>query len=234
MKASATCCAPQADLYNWTQISGDDLETEFQFKDESWNEIKHIYARGWLDWLGLPGLPTLENNCPNTRVVFNGNSIKVRSSEHLPLRWVFIKYHIPIGKVYAIEYDVTIGSEFAELQFAFNYRSIMNRVRFMIVDNKKLILQTVEKGSFISPICTKPLTLKIGTKYRTRIEIVDDSFYYYLDGSLKMAASLPGHGAREDDGFALILFATEPQCRIVADLDQVRIFRGAHKTSTRA
>jgi hypothetical protein len=213
------------------QISGDLLEREFEYKDETWNEIRHIPARGFLGWWDLEEVPFPDNPCTNTRASFDGNSIWINSREESPQRWVFLRYLKPAGTIHAIEYDVTLGSKFSELQFAFNYRSIMDRVRFMIIDNRELLFQCVEKGSFIPPLRAKPVCLEIGRKYHTRIEVIGDSFSYYIDGKREMALSLSSHGARRDDGISLIFFEQSPSRPMDVRLNNIRIYSG-HKTGS--
>ncbi|MBC7980915.1 MAG: hypothetical protein H7Y36_10165 [Armatimonadetes bacterium] len=220
IQSPATHIAPP----DWKQISSEDLEAEFKYKDETWNEIKYIHARGILSWWNIHEVPFIDNPCNNSRAKFSGNSLHIESSESTPQRWVFLRYLKPLGTTYAIEYDITIQSEFSELQFAFNYRSIMDRTRFMISDNRELQFQTLAKCTFIPPLKKTPLRLETGRKYRTRIEVIGDTFRYALDGKTKMELSLKLLHARPGDGFVLIFFEKKSNHPIHATLENIVIF----------
>jgi hypothetical protein len=213
---------------HWTRISGEAIKDDFIYKDESWNEIKFIHARGILDWWRIGPIPFVDNPCTTRRVAFSGKSLSIDNAEPNTLRWIFLRHIHPLGTTYAIEYDVTVGSEFSELQFAFNYRSIMDRSRFMIADNRTLIFETLTQGSFLPAFASTPLRLEIGRKYHTRIEIIGDSFRYIIDGEPRMSLTIKALAARPGDSFALIFFEKESDKPILAQLDNLRVFRGKY------
>lgn len=231
LKRNCGPCTERHGDCEWNRISGDDIETEFDYKDETWNEIRFIHARTCLEWWRIKDVPFADNTCKNTRVLFEKDSLLVENTEAQPLRWIFLRYRNRIGSVYAMEYEVTVESDFTELQFAFNYRSIADRVRFMIVDNRQLVFQTVEKGAFIPPLRIRPLRLEHGRKYLVRIEVIRSSFSYSVDGSLVMSISLPSHAAMENDSVAIILFEKMALKPIHARIDHLRVFRGSFPSS---
>ena len=226
-----TRSAPQPDVakYSWSLISGDNIEADFDYRDESWNEIKYLGARGWLEWFQMGQVPISPNSCDNKRVIFSGNSLRICSAGGVPNRWVFLRFLRKVGSVYAIEHSLTINSEFTEVQFAFNLRSMMDRVRWMLLDNRELIFQTVEKGAFVSPLRRIPLRLNLGRKYHIRIEVISNSFYYYLDGKMLMSIAVEGHSARENDSCALIFWEQGSERDIDATIESVRIWKGEHR-----
>ena len=214
--------------HKWTKISGSATETDFDYKDESWNEIRHIHAILCLEWLGFARyLPLLDNSCANTRVKFQAAQLYIESMENTPLRWIFLRYKYKPGPVFAVEHEVTVYSDFSELQFAFNYRSIADRLRFMIVDNRELIFQTVEKGAFIAPLKTRPVRLEHGRRYIVRVEVSGDCFSYFIDGTVVMSISLPSHPAMAGDSIALILFEKDASKPIRASIEHWCIFKGS-------
>jgi len=155
--------------------------------------------------------------------------LRICSAGGVPNRWVFLRFLRKVGSVYAIEHSLTINSEFTEVQFAFNLRSMMDRVRWMLLDNRELIFQTVEKGAFVSPLRRIPLRLNLGRKYHIRIEVISNSFYYYLDGKMLMSIAVEGHSARENDSCALIFWEQGSERDIDATIESVRIWKGEHR-----
>ena len=217
---------PAAAEYSWTLISGDNLKLDFDYRDESWNEIRWLGARAWLEWLQMDQVPILSNTCNNKRVIFSGTSLVINSPSGLPNRWVFLRFLRKVGKIYAIEHYITVNSEFTEVQFAFNLRSMMNRVRLMLVDNRELMFQTVEKGAFMPPLRRTPLRLETGRKYHIRIEVIGNCFYFYLNRELVMSLSVEGHSAEDNDECALILWEQSSERRIDALIEDLRIWSG--------
>lgn len=226
LKKRVRTAPPPAKEYSWSLLSSDNIEADFDYRDESWNEIIHLGARGCLEWSQMNQVPFPSNLCTNSRVVFFGNSLRVRSGGGAPNRWVFLRFLHKVGCVYAIEHSLTINSEFTEVQFAFNIRSMMNRVRWIILDNRELIFQTVEKGAFIKPVFRKPLRLILGQKYQVRMEVVNNSFYYYIDGEIVASLTLDGHTAQVHDECALIFWEQGSERQIDATLENLRVWRG--------
>ena len=218
--------SPPAEKNSWSLLSSDNIEADFDYRDESWNEIKHLGARGWLEWFQMDQVPISSNACANNRVVFSENSLHVRSQGGASNRWVFLRFLRKVGCIYAIEHTLTINSEFTEVQFAFNMRSMMNRVRWIILDNRELVFQTVEKGAFVSPIIRKPLRLNLGRKYHIRIEVIRNSFYYYVDGEMLMSLTVDGHSAQVNDDCALIFWEQGSERQIDVTLENLRIWSG--------
>lgn len=221
---------------SWTRISGDDLSLEFEYKDETWNEIAYLNERIMVRAQNGRLFPMPDNACENTRVEFHGDSFRVESHERIPNRWVMLCGKYAQGSVYAVEYDFRTDSDFTEIQFAFNYRNIAERVRLMVVDNRELIFQTVEKGAFIRPTKTRPWRFEHGRTYHVRIEVRGDVFSYIVDGEPLMTLRVPEFlAAREDDSFALIFWEKDDVRPISAEIRNFRVFRGneiASKTYT--
>lgn len=212
-------------LIDWTRISGSHLDNEFIYKDESWNQIRCISQFLALDFWKLPGIPWIDNECKNNRVIFAGKNISIHSMGKTPNRWIFLLYKKTLGNIYSITYDITIFSIFKEIQFGFNYETIAKRVRFMIVDNKNLVFEVVENGTFYL-IQSVPLSLKLGIKYHIRIEVIKDSFFYYVDDVLVMSLSSHLHEAKNNQKIAFIFWENKNEREIKVLLDNISIFTG--------
>lgn len=213
----------------WKQTSGPDISREFVYKDETWNPVKHIGAYGILGWWGHDALPYDDNACDNTRVTFSGNRIRFESRENQANRWMVLRLADKPGSVHAIEFIIRIESPFTEIQYAFQFRTIMQRLRFMINDNSELIFQCLRNGSFIPPIASRPLSLFPGKPHHIRIEVVQDHFRYRIDGETVLELALPGFRGDAGDDAALILFEAGPHRPVLAELSEVRLFSGILK-----
>ena len=194
----------------------------FEIKDENWCYIKHIHDIAFCERLGMTRIYE-ENECTVPRVMFIDQGIKVESCERQSNRWIFMKSKRSFGDTYAIEFDVVLDSIFTEFQFAFNYESIMNRKRFMVVDNEKLVFGTVEKGSFIT-LKETPMHFNIAEKNTIRIEIIKDSFYYYVNGKIIMAVQLIGKTANENQRWCLIFWESGDVRPIKATLSNFKYY----------
>lgn len=214
------------ETYEWKQTSGSEISGEFDYRDETWNPVKYIGAYGILGWWGHDSMPYEDNTCINKRVAFAGSSIRFESRENQANRWMVLRLTKKPGPVHAIEFIIQIESPFTEIQYAFQFRTIMQRLRFMINENTELIFQCLRNGSFIPPLASRPLSLVPGKPHLIRIEVVKDHFRYLIDGEVVLALALPGYGCGSDDDAALILFEASPQRPVVAELREVRLFSG--------
>jgi hypothetical protein len=218
-------------LIEWDRISGDNLSEEFDYKDETWNEIRFISQCLRHAYWKTPAIPIMENECRNDRLIFTGRDIQIYAEGKTPNRWVFLPYKKSLGSIYAIDYDIRIFSEFKEIQFGFNYESIAKRLRFMILDNRELVFQVVENGTFYQPLKSVQLSFILGRQYHVRIEVIKDSFFYYVDGKLLMSLRAVLHEAKDSQNIVLIFWENKNQREIKATLENISIYRGKFKTN---
>lgn len=160
----------------------------FAFRDEGWADIKSIakllYCSRRFAISEMDAPVTACNYCAPLCV--QENKISVERCEKIKMRWVFFKYREAVPANYAVEYVLTMFSEFTEVQFAFNYSSLVKRFRFMLIDNRRLTFDIVDKGAFLASLRTVPLRLRLGRQYRIRIEICGSEFCFFVDGICHM------------------------------------------------
>ena len=220
---------PERVKVQWELISGDRICQEFEYKDETWNEIAYLNERRAV--LACKGkfFPMPDNICNNTRVCFSGKSFKVESREKNANRWVMLKGKYQQGSIFAVEYDFCVESDFTEIQFGFNYRNIAERARLMVVDNRQVVFQVVERGGFIYPTKHLPWRFEHGKHYRVRIEIIENIFSYFVDGACILSVRVPSFlMAQKDCPFALIFWEAGTHRPILASVDDFRVFRGVY------
>lgn len=185
---------------------------DFEYRDELCNEIANIGALGCLDWWGFKPLDLAHSECLNSRVKSDQDDhIIVDVPAGIPNRWVFLKLRNPVGDQFRINFVVKLESEFTEFQIAFNFRHLMNRIRFMLVDNRELLFQVVEKGSFITPLVSRPLSFEMERDYHCEIRVFKSQYAFSVNGDDVMAIDLPSHSAMPGDELALILFEADNQ-----------------------
>ena len=220
----------QAEDYEWRLIEAGISEENFVYRDESWNHVKYMGVMGLADWLGYPDLP-IDDGVPTTeRVHFENGDITIRSEEPSELRWVILKYRKPVGSVYAVEFTAKIDSVFTELQFAINWKSIAERDRFMICNNRLLIFQNVWKSAFLRWLVEKPISLDFGKPVQFRIEVIEDTYSITIDQKSEISFTLPSLPAAESGYFAFILFEKTSDRKILAKIQDFKVSRGVKKS----
>lgn len=221
----------QKEDYEWRIIDKGISEENFVYRDESWNHVKYMGVMGLADWLGYPNVAVDDNGTSTDRLQFNDGNLTVRSEEQSALRWVILKYHKPLGSVYAVEFTAEIESVFTELQFAINWKSIAERDRFMICNNRFMVFQNVYKSAFLKWLQERPVSLDFGKPVFFRIEVIEDTYSIIINRKTEMSFTLPSLPAADPGFFAFILFEKTPDRKILAKINDFTISLGVKKSS---
>jgi hypothetical protein len=216
-----------ASCIDWTPCEHNSINSFF-IRNESWVPIKYMASYLVLESMGAAAPDPANEFIPDHRCIINDNTLQIKSVENQPLRWIFCQYKHPVGVVYRVEMIISLQSIFTEFQFALNFRSIANRVRFMLVNNQQLIFQIVKDGVFFPYICNIPLRLELNRIYKISIEVVNHIFNFYLDGQLLVSISCIYAEAKPDDKFAIIFFEESEREPILASILDIRIYEGKH------
>jgi hypothetical protein len=223
---STTAPPPPSSHIKWVTCQKYSFLKDFHIRNESWTPIKHLEAYLLLASMGCRAPDASDEFTPDERCAASDASIHVSSAENEALRWIFIQSKFHVGSIYRADMEVSIQSVFTEFQFAINFQSIADRARFMIVNNRQLVFQSVKHGVFMPYLATKPLSLDINRVYRISIVVIYDCFYFYLENNLIMSLKCKHIKARASDRLAIILFEERKDRPIKATISKLQISEG--------
>ncbi len=158
------------------------------------------------------------------RVRFRRGGFDVDGESGAPGRWVFLQQKTPLAEPFALSFDLVLGSEFTEFQIAFQIRHILRRCRFILVDNRNLNFEVVDRGAFLRRIRSVPLRLEMGRTYRVEVLFSPKGHVFRLDGRplLSVAARLPWID-RTPAPFGIILFEKGASRPILTSISSIRL-----------
>lgn len=158
------------------------------------------------------------------RVRFRPGGFDVDSAPGTPARWVFLQQKTPLPEPFALSFDLALGSEFTEFQIAFQIRHLLRRCRFILVDNRDLGFEVVDRGAFLRSVRSVPLRLEPGGTHRMEILFSHDGDVVRLDGRpmISVAPKL-GWTNRGPAPFGIILFEKGPDRPIRASVSSLRL-----------
>ena len=158
------------------------------------------------------------------RVRFRRDGFDVDCAGGAPARWVFLQQRTPLAEPFALSFDLVLGSEFTEFQIAFQIRHLLRRCRFILVDNRNLCFEVVDRGAFLRSIRSTPLRLEIGRTYHMEMLFSRSACSFRLDGRtiLSVAATLPWMDLRPAP-FGVILFEKGAVRPIRASVSSLRL-----------
>ena len=191
------------------------------YKDENWNYIKNLTQ--YREMLAKGKEPDWEDNaCESGKYVIEGNCIKVRT-EAVPDNWLcfFIDRELPSS--YELSFDISVATEFTEVQAAFNYEDLGNRYRFMIKDNRTALFEAVYEGDFLGPFAEVPYSLKLNTKHRICVRVLENVYELLIDGEKVLAVSEDGGPAVGGGRACLILWNRDDAPEIDCEISDISI-----------
>lgn len=158
------------------------------------------------------------------RVRFRPGGFDVDCAPGTPARWVFLQQKTPIPEPFALSFDLALGAEFTEFQIAFRIRHLLRRCRFILVDNRDLCFEVVDRGAFLRSVRSVPLRLNPGRTYHLEFFFSHDGDVVRLDGRpmLSVAPKL-GWSDRGPAPFGIILFEKGPDRPIRASVSSLRL-----------
>jgi hypothetical protein len=177
---------------------------KFEYKDENWNYAKKIYPLSFLRRIGIKK-KVLDNICVNNKVTINaGDNILIKSF-NLSGDWVYLVYNNNLSNNYCLSFSTTIYSIFTEFQIAFKHKSILERLRFMVVNNEKAVFEVVNNGYFSRAIVEKPFSFVLGKKYYIEV-FVDQNTYSLVIDHIEIITILDKENKIKSGGLALIFW----------------------------
>ena len=165
------------------------------------------------------------------RVAFRQGGFDVDVPSGRPSQWVFLQQKEPLPEPCALSFDVSLDSEFTEFQIAFRIRHILRRCRFLLVDNRSLQFEIVDRGAFVRAVRAVPLRLECGRTYHVDVMFSNGVYAFRLDGRtlLSVRVDLPWIGT-EPLPFGIILFEKSEARPIRASISNLTTFVAAVKS----
>jgi len=196
-KLSIKSMRPDTIYYN---VGADDLQTEisdYSYMDETGPYIQNIHEYFLYRMLGI-NKKYNDVRCVNNKApVFDRKNLIVDTQQHRKKNltdWVYLYSNSDLPKAYLISFNTVISSQFTEFQIAFRHRSISDRLRFMVLDNKDLVFEVVRHGVFFGTILKVPFSFELNREYK--IEIVIDNNHYVFRANDETILSVADNSIR--------------------------------------
>lgn len=190
----------------------------YVYKDERWNYVAHMAE--YLDCIRYRKPVLLENNsCDSTDrcLVTDERAVSVFSSSKME-NWVYFASEEPLGHNYVFSFDIRLLTEFSEIQTAFCYRSLGDRLRFQIRNNKEAVFECIREGKFYNHIFSKPVTLSLHEFHHISLKVFKNEYSYLVDGQEIFHIKSWRKDRRMGKGLCLILYhrdlSSEVRCEI--------------------
>lgn len=168
-------------------------------------ELTHDTKNWWRshftgEYMWNPSLSSI----PKYQMEKSDSSLHIVTGDKLDT-WVYLVSKHPQSRTYAIEFDFITHTETQEtLQLCFSSSSLAQRLRFNIENNKTLKFDVVDKGYFTYWSMRKewdkfkqPLQLPLHKTVRVRLECINNTFIYYIDGKVEMAIKIEDYIPQE-------------------------------------
>lgn len=203
-------------------LTGEDsIENLLTYKDENWNYIKNL--REYQKYLSVNKHPDWsDNDCESVKYTIEDDSIRVKT-EALPDNWLCFFINRPLPDSYEISYDISINTEFSEVQLAFNYKDLGNRYRFMVKDNKKALFEAVYEGDFLEAFAEVPFSFNLGQTYNVCVRVMGNIYELLIDEQRVLAVENKGNRLISGDKACLILWNETDSTEIDCEIRNIRV-----------
>jgi hypothetical protein len=195
---------------------------EFEYKDENWNYVKKIHQLFLFRRLGIKK-QILDNICVNNKVTMNTkNNILIKSVDISSEDWVYLIYNNNLSNNFCLSFSTIIYSLFTEFQIAFKHKSILERLRFRIIDNQKVVFEVVNNGYFSKPIVERPFSFVIGRKYYIELFVNEYTYSLVID-HIEVITILDKKCKFKHGGLALIFWDKKERSNINLMIDELKL-----------
>lgn len=117
------------------------------------------------------------------KYILTKDSIFINSTAHIN-NWICLFLDLPQVTNYCVEYDVIPYCSLSEIQLAFNYIDLGNRLRFMIHDDKEVVFESVYRGLFYHKIRKKDYIVQKNKKLKIKLIVKNNIYFYYINDVL--------------------------------------------------
>ncbi len=157
------------------------LFENYEYKDEKWNYIHNLYQ--YRKSIGKSKPLKFDNNICNecNKCKFVGDNVAVITSKPQKENWICFYYKDFLPDSYTFSFEIKIESVFKEIQIAFKYANLGNRLRFIIRNNREVCFECVSDGEFYNKIHRRPISLVMGKYYKISVTVNKEIFSFTID-----------------------------------------------------
>lgn len=216
-----------SELYNKILDRVMKIESDFVILDESWAMIRNLHSNCVKVALGnstITNEAAFDNHLIRSdykSFVWTLNNLK---SPRRKENWVYMFSQNKLDDSFVIKFKTKISTFFEEYQIAFRFNDIFNRYRFRVVDNKRLVFETIINGIFVNEMISVPFSFDIDVYYDIELIVYGQYFIFSVDG--KPVLTVNEINKLIDGGsFAFIFWNQQDDADIDLYLSDVRIYK---------
>lgn len=189
--------------------------TDFCFFDEKDKYVANIEKYFFKRFYHIP-FHYQKPSYPFSKVFPIENGLEFKS-KGLSNDWAYL-YTEKISGDFKLDFDLILKTEFKEFQIAFKHQSLFERLRFRIVENKKLEFEVVSSGVFYNHLIVTPCSLEINKKYHVCVIVFNYQYSFILDDKPLLIINDYHHHFKKG-GLAIVtwdqLYPSEINCEIL-------------------
>lgn len=201
------------DRINVKEVPTDiDFVKEFEYMDETNPDIRNMFS-----------LQNLIGTVDFKYQVVNDNCIEIDAQQNNNENWLaFIVTGIP--EQYIIEFDYTQIQPFCEFQIAFNYESLLNRNRFIVMENREILFDDISTGHFFKPLKGKYANPIFKNGVVNHVSVICTRHYYeFVVNEKSIMIVRAKYRFHKGNGVAIVFWENYHNRRIKAKVEQVII-----------
>lgn len=198
------------------------------YKDETWDQVINLNRNMLLHSFGIYNRAQRAFNSIRTkegkklRINPADNAINIKS-QGLSNDWIYLTTHKKKFDNCRVSVKVRFNSIFKEFQIAFRHHSLLERLRFRIIDGSSVVFEIVTKGFFSEPIQQIPFAIEIGKIYDIDLVCVEGDYSFSIDK--KVIMSIRDRLYRQQKGeLAFVLWDDKPKSNIQAEIIDISIY----------
>lgn len=185
-------------------LTSDELIENLIYKDENWNYIMNIHRMFMYRSIGI-NIKLTDNICADYKVEKLSENKLAFKSKGLRDDWIYYYLNKSIEGNFVFEFNSLLNTKFTEFQIAFKHRSISERYRFRVIDNQKLVFETIHGGYFLNEIQSVPFSFELGKNYNIKLLVKNYFYSFIVDDKVIMTIEDTAR-LLSDGGIALIFW----------------------------
>lgn len=211
------CFSPGKILYNHSYFVQNLI-----YKDNTWNYI--IFLNKLFEAVKKgEKLSILDNHCENTKINYLENDTIRVLSNNINDDWIYLYLKEQLPDKYLLHFKICIHTVFTEVQIAFKHKSITDRIRFRVVDNKFLTFEVVKHGFFFNCLKQTAFGFEIGIIYDIKVRIYKNEYSFLVDDKPIMIVCDKTNNV-SGGGMALIFWDEVDKSNINVNLKDINLY----------